>query len=359
MERVWAAREYREGDEEGVFELDKAVHPSSAQNKQRWMGWWQWMYKQNPAGAARIWLAEHEGRVVGQSAVIPVAMKVGSEIVTGFQAMHTMTHPEYRRQGIYETIAKKTYAEAAKKGMHIGYRFPNENSHPIAINKLNWFDVATMQIVFKPLNWGNALKLRINNRFLLGLCTVGGNMLDKMFYRAKEVPFVEGLTITRVSSFDERISEFCSTVSNQYPIMVMRSVDYLNWRYITVPDVEYSIYIAELAGEIHGYLVLRCIQKGQARVGAICDIFAQSEQIAQCLISEAIGHFEREEVDLVYCEMIKNKILHNAFKRSGFVSVPFIRGMRLCAYSSSPDIPKEFLQDSQNWLIQIGDSDSV
>ena len=110
----WTLREYKDGDEEGLFELHKAVFPSLKQSKERWMRWWHWMYRQNPTGTGRIWLAEHENRIVGQSAIIPVVMKFGSEIVTCFQALHTMTHPEYRRQGIYETLAKRTYAEAAK-----------------------------------------------------------------------------------------------------------------------------------------------------------------------------------------------------------------------------------------------------
>ncbi len=352
-------RTYKEGDEEKILELYKAVHPERKYDKGLWMEWWRWMYKDNPAGNGKIWFAEHTGRIVGQSAIIPVVMKIGAEAVTGFQSIDTMTHPSYRRQGIYETLANKKYAEAAQDGIHIGYSFPNENSYPIAIRKLSLFDVAAMQVLLKPLNWTNTLKIRIKNKFLLKLGGTGGNLVDKIFYRAKRAPAVKGLTIAQVSSFDERINELWTRLSSQYQIMVVRNKDYLNWRYCAVPDVNYSIYIAEKGGQICGYLVLRCMQREQIEVGIIFDIFAQSEDIAQRLVSKATEHCMREKVDLIYYSAIANKAYIKAFRKNGFISVPFIKGGRFCAYSSASHISKEFLGDPKNWLVQLGDSDMI
>ena len=73
-------------------------------------------------------------------------------------------------------------------------------------------------------------------------------------------------------------------------------------------------------------------------------------------------HFEQEKVDLIYYQMIKNNrnnMLYDAFRKNGFISVLFAKGMRLVAYSSAPDTPKEFLQDSRNWLAHYGDSDAI
>lgn len=359
MGRKWKIRAYREGDEEGIFELDKSVHPSLERNRDQWMRWWRWMYKENPAGNGRIWLADHDGKIVGQYAIIPVVMKIVSETITGSQSLDTVTHPDYRRQGMFETLAKEVYREAARDSIHIVYGFPNEFSYPGFIKKLGWFDVAAMQTMVKPLNWGNALKTRVNNKLLLKLCAIGGSLLDKTIYSAKKTPVMEGLTVTQISSFDERINEFWAKVSTQYQIMVVRNKDYLNWRYVTVPDVDYTIYVAEKAREIYGYLVLRCMQREQAKLGVIFDILAQSEQVAQYLISKVLQHCRQEKVDLVYSSIIANKTHLNAIRKNGFISMPSVKGERFCGYSSSPHISKEFLEDPQNWLVQIGDSDRV
>ncbi len=362
MNRVWSIKQYEPGDEEGIFELDKAVHPSPPKNIEAWLRWWQWMYGQNPAGAGIVWLAQHEGRIVGQSALVPVSVKFGTRVLAGFQAVDTMTHPEYRRQGIYETLARKTYAEAGKRGIHLGYRFPNQNSYPIAVNKLGWIHVATMQLMLKPLNWEKALKLLTRNEPLIKLGALGGTMSSRVLCHSKKPPFVEDLTINRVASFDERINKLWAAISAQYPLAVARNRDYLNWRYINAVGEKYLTFTAEVAGEIQGYNVLRCLYKREVKCGVFCDILTQSEEIAHHLVSEAMKYFEQEKVDLVYFTMINNRLsktLFRAFRRSGFISIPFIKGMRLCAYSSSPDIPKDFIRDSENWLIQSGDSDSV
>jgi len=352
-------RAYREGDEKGILELWQAVYPGEEYERERWIRWWHWMYKDNPAGAGMIWLAEHNGKIVGQSAIIPVAMKVGTETATGFQSINTMTHPNYRRQGMYESLARKAYAEAAREGICIGYRFPNKVSHLIAIKRLNWFDVDTMQVLYKPLDWMKTSKTMTGNKFLAGFLAMSGNITARMFYRAERVSIIEGLTITQVPFFDERINQFWDRACGQYQIMVMRNKDYLNWRYVAVPDVDYSIYIAEKSRKICGYLVLRCVQREQMKAGIIFDILAESGEIAGCLISQAIEHCKQKKVDYVYYGMIANKQQLRAVRRNGFMSVPFARGIRFCAYSSSSHISKEFLKDSRNWFVQIGDSDVI
>jgi len=352
-------RAYKEGDEEKILELHKAVHPERKYDKELWMEWWHRMYKENPAGAGKVWLAEDDGKIVGQYALIPIVINIKSETITGAQSVDTMTHPDYRYRGIFESLARKTYIEAAKEGIYIVYGFPNKISHPGFIKKLSWFDVAAMQVVFKPLNWTNTLKIRIKNKFLLKLGGIGGNLVDKIFYRAKRAPAVEGLTIAQVSSFDERINELWARVSSQYQIMVVRNKDYLNWRYCAVPGVNYSIYIAEKAGQICGYLVLRCMQREQIEAGIIFDIIAQSGDTARYLVSKAIEHCKQEKVDLIYYSTIANKAYIRAFRKNGFISVPFIKGGRFCAYSSASHISREFLRDPQNWLVQLGDSDIV
>ncbi|MFC2021450.1 GNAT family N-acetyltransferase [Chloroflexota bacterium] len=360
MKRTWSARSYQEGDEAGIFQLWQAVYPAQTYDREQWLKWWRWLYKDNPGGTGWIWLAEDNGKIAGHSAIIPVALKIDSQTVTGFQSVNTMTHPDYRRQGIYEILAKKTYAAAGQAGSHIGFRFPNANSRPIALSKLDWFDVSSPQVWFKPYHWKNAIKLRIKNRFLSGLLAVGAALVfNKMLLRAKKAPLALGLTILKVTSFDERVNELWNRVSSQYPIMVVRDKDYLNWKYCLVPGGNYSIYIAEKTDMICGYLVFRCITREETKVGLIFDICAESEEIAQCLILKAIEECEQAKVDLIYCSLIANKMYLQAFRKRGFISSPLVKGGWFCAYSSSPHISREFLKNPGNWYVQTGDSDKL
>lgn len=357
MERKWSIRAYREGDEEGIFELDKAVHPSRTGDMEQWLKWWHWMYKDNPNGAARIWLAEHDGKIVGQYPLIFMKLKADNETLKVSQNIDVMTHPDYRYQGMFSTLERQALNEAEREGVCITIGFPNKAAYPGHI-KSGWFDVATLGLMLKPLNWENTLKIRIRNRFLLNLCAMSGKVVNRMSYRPKKAPVVEGLTITQVSSFDERFDDFWARVSDQYLIMVVRSKDYLNWRYGT-PGVNYSIFASERAGEIDGYLVLRCRHREGIRLGNILDIMAQSEEVIWNLVSRATKYCQQERVDLIYWITKANRTYYGAFKKSGFLSIPFMKAGRFIAYSSSPQVSKAFLQDSHNWFVQMGDSDAI
>jgi len=358
MGQNWSIRAYREADEEAILELWKAVYPEREYNDKQWMRWWRWMYKENPSGAPVIWFAEANGKLVGQYAIIRVKMKIGNKVIIGAQSLDTVTHPEYRHKGVFQTLAKKTYEQAANEGVHIVYGFPNQYSYPGFIRRLDWFDIATTQTLLKVLYWGNITKKRVRNRFLSSILAPAINLVsNEILFRTQKTSFVQGLEIAQISSFDERVNEFWAEISGQYQIMVVRNKDYLNWRYVNIPDANYLIYVAEIAGKIYGYLVFQCTQTEQTKVGNIFDILAQSEKIAQHLISKAIEHCKQERVDTIYCSMIANNLYLKAFRKNGFVSLPFVKGSKFCAYSSSPNIPKEFLKDPKNWVVQIGDSD--
>lgn len=358
-ERKWSLRAFRDGDQEGILELYKVVYPEREYDRDKWMKWWQWMYRDNPNGKGIVWLAVHDGKVVGQYAIVPRRMKVGSQSVAGALSLDTMTHPGYRRQGIFETLAKAVYEEAGRDGIHIVHGFPNEFSYPGFVTRLDWFYVDTMGTLLKPLNWRNALTIAISNRLLLMIGALTGNLVGMAFSRGRKAPAVEGLIIAQVPSFDERINEFWAKLSHQYRVMVERNREYLNWRYVDAPDSDYLVYIAERGAEVVGYLVLHCMQMGQASAAIIFDILAESEEIAQCLIAEAVERSKRERVDLVYYASVGGSSVPKAFRRNGFMHFPSVKRLRFCAYSTSSCASREFLQNRGNWFIQMGDSDMM
>lgn len=357
-ERSWSPRAFRDGDEEGILELWKAVYPERPYNREQWMKWWHWTYRDNPSGKIRIWVAEHDGKLVGQYAILPMTIKVAEESLAGALSLDTMTHPSYRHQGIFVTLAKEVYAEAQRDGIHIIQGFPNDSSYPGLVTKLNWFYIDTMRALVKPLNWWNALKLVTSNVFLIALGTLAGSLLGRVFGRSKKAPVVEGLTIAQVSRFDERINDFWDRVSHQYQIMVERKREHLNWRYASASSFDYLIYIAERKAELAGYLVLRCTKRKQVRVAIIFDVLAESEEIAQCLIAEAIKRSREEMVDIVYYASTGGKSLAKSLRRSGFMPLPLVKRLQFCAYSTLPDVSRKFLQKPGNWFVQIGDSDT-
>lgn len=359
MKPEWSIRAYREGDEEGIYELWRAVLPSEKRDRAEWLRWWHWMYQENPAGKGLIWLAEANGRIAAQHALVPVRLKVGSQTVLGSWGMDAMTHPDYRRQGLFEAISKELGEHAARIGMDIETGIPNQYSHPGLVKKLDWFDIAPTKVTLKTLNWKPVITSKIKNRLLSGFCTASAILLcDKVFFRTRRGPAPDGLNVTQINSFDERFDRLWSRVGGQYPIMTVRDKDYLNWRF-SPPGTHYLIFAAEKANEIRGYLVIREKLLGDTRASVIFDLIAESPEVIRRLVAEAAKVCQHAGVDLMVYSFIADGKLHQAVKNSGFISLPFLKGDYFCAYSKAAGISKAFLQDPRNWLVQLADTDTI
>ena len=54
------------------------------------------------------------------------------------QSGDTMTHPSHQGNGLFITLAKQTFELAANEGIKFVFGFPNNNSYPGFVKKLNW-----------------------------------------------------------------------------------------------------------------------------------------------------------------------------------------------------------------------------
>ena len=360
MNQTWSVRAYKEGDENGIFGLTKIVLGERVPERERWIKGWRWMHINNPAGISRIWIAEHDDKLVGQYPLILEDMKVGKEIVKGAQIIDTMTHPDYRRQGIAYTLGKKALSELEKEKKHIVYGFPNQQAYPLHM-KSGWLDVCAFQVMVKPLNLKNILqKYFACNRLLLNIFTVGGNLIIKAFFRSKKVPEEDTSKVREISHFDDRINELWNRVSDDYNIIRVRDMRYLNWRYVDAPNAKYTIYVAEESGKICGYSILGCNDVDGLISGYIYDIIAptSNEDIIQYLIAKAVKYFVDAKVDVIISKMVANEVYRKSFLRNGFI--PHFRSKaRFIVYNTSTELSEAFLKSRKNWFIQLGDLPGV
>lgn len=150
MERNWSIRPYRIGDEHEILSLWKVVHPEREYNREKWLRWWTWQYKENPAGSSAIWIAEDNGKIVGQYALISELVKVYDNLSIIYQSVDTMTHPNYRRQGMFIMLARAAYQSIENNDTHIIFGFPNNQSLPGFIGELNFHVILNIPLIVKP-----------------------------------------------------------------------------------------------------------------------------------------------------------------------------------------------------------------
>jgi hypothetical protein len=218
-------------------------------------------------------------------------------------------------------------------------------------------DVDLRKKMIRIINWENVLKRWISNKFLLRLGVISANTLYKIICRAPKAPVVKDLVITQVPRFDERIDEFWNKVAGKLKIAVVKSEEYLNWKYAGVPGHNYLIFIAEKGKTIYGYLVMSYQKEESKALAIIFDFLAEPEEIGQCLLQTAIERCRKDDIDYIYWAGVAPKDYLRTFRKRGFISQPSPKIGRLIVYSNTPGISMEFLTNPKNWLSQLGDSD--
>ena len=110
-----------------------------------------WRFFAGAYGICPSVLAMDEDRLVAFYTVMPVRLRLGGEAVLAAQSMDTMTHPDYRGRGLFLKLAKACYDLAASIGVEVLYGFPNDNSYPGFIRRLNWDHTGDISQWIRPI----------------------------------------------------------------------------------------------------------------------------------------------------------------------------------------------------------------
>jgi predicted N-acetyltransferase YhbS len=360
MSTNWVMRPYQDGDEAAISELYQLVFGEELDIPR-----WKWRYKENPVGLITIVLAEDKSGLVGQYALHPIRMKIGNSTRIAALSLDTMVHPDYRGQGMFIKLARHLYESVVRQGIPLIYGFPNEASHRGFVARLGWVDLCKRVPLFvKPLNMKRILGTKVDNKLFL---IVGGRFGQaglSLLYPTIRSELPDGCTIQQVRSFDERVDRLWEEASSGLNIILVRDRRYLNWRYVEKPRDSYTIFIAERAEGIVGYIVLKSAAKFGLQIGFVVDLLAVPERpdISRCLVSKAVKYFKEVRMDIVSCLMLKHGPYIRALKANGFLSMPtrfYPQEMYLGAHSNTEEYPAEFITDPNYWYITWGDHDDI
>ena len=116
--------------------------------------WWKWKYEENPSGfrgsEGDIFVAESEGKVVAHYAILPERFRFHSKTLDVAQAVDAVTHPAYRRMGLFSAMMKNIFSQAKKRYRFV-VGFPAMASYKGSL-KYGWHSLSPMPVRIKILN---------------------------------------------------------------------------------------------------------------------------------------------------------------------------------------------------------------
>jgi hypothetical protein len=353
----WTARPYCDRDIGPLAGLYEIVHqrPFDAP-------FWQWLFQVNPAGKGDIWLAADGEVIAGQYATMPVAMTVAGRAITAAQSLHTMTHPDYRKQGIFTALARETYADIEQQGTELVYGFPNDSSFHGFVKYLDFFVLEDLPMRARPLRLEAILAARFQRPGLSRCLGRAGQQAFDRWHAHKQPVAAAGetLRIESATAFPTDIDRLTGSQARHFPNAVIRDHRYLSWRYRRHPNRSYEIILAYRANTLAGYCVCGRTSRKGLDIGLLMELYADPPQGAAVdgLITAALACMRANGMALAACVLPAASPLQKALRRHGFLFTlrrfPYILRPGPLA---GPELKQ--LKNREAWHITFGDADFV
>ncbi len=312
--------------------------------KQTDLARWEWEYEQNPQGRSFIRLAvdqSESSKLAGHFATISYQLKKGRESIHACQMLDGFTNADYRRQGLFEGLANDTLQASEGGGVKLAFGFPNTNSYPCFIKKLNFLAPFALFYLIRPLRL-SYFTSRVPGLRKLGFfrkipCLLSRKPSQYDFARCEKVP----------SDWDVLLQSF----EQQVAYHVNRSAAYMEWRYQRCPDRNYEFLQMRQRGGLVGFAVLRL----SGNSGHLVDLVCSRKEAWSALLKGACRHLQAlgAESAVAYIQpkhCLEKTFRHLCFFRRG-AGTPFV------LRPLGPEKPSEEIYNAQNWFLMGGDTD--
>lgn len=263
-------------------------------------------YIDNPYTDLLMCIAEEGNKIVASYSVVPIKVIVDGHQYKAALSLNTMTHPEYEGRGLLTKLASMLYEKMIEMDYSFVYGFPNNLSNGILCAKLGWKDVyeyPTLELIISKKNTIPLKQEKITNDW---------NSVD-ITYKNK--------------------------------ISVIRSAEYLNWRY---NDNPLNIYTLVRIDKKNWFIYH--IYNTELNITEFH--YDDSTESIKKIIQKAIEIGREYNVEKITTWAKINTIEHLAFEKYGFINKTPIRyfGVKKLTYNGNID-----LFDYRNWSIFMGD----
>jgi GNAT superfamily N-acetyltransferase len=331
-------------------------------------GYYDWLYRRNPAGQAIIWYAQTsapDAPSAGHYIVIPMRLAVSGEPVCASLSLNTLTHPRFRRQGIFTTLAEQVYAECARQGVRFTYGFPNPNSYPGFVGRLRFADIGRVPFLVSPID---ARSLATSGRgrlqaIALGLAAPAATAAAHLRRWAHRTRTGD---VSEVDNAWTGWDALWQRLRGKYPVMVVRDAAYMAWRFGTCPTRRYRLYVAHEGTEATGFVATRIATIRGIRAGLVVDFLvcpgSTGHSAGPALLAAALAEFSAARVALAASLMLPQAEEYGWLRRAGFFVCPrllepqpFPVILRMHGGEAAAHVPRTL----DSWFLTMGDYDAV
>jgi hypothetical protein len=298
---------------------------------------YDWLYRRNPFGRARAWIATDEaGRIVGAAAAFPRPIVVDGAEVRGFNLGDFAIDPQYRALGPALRLQRALLDEVARAGA-LAYDHPSAGM--LAVYR--WLKVEPAGQVVR-----YAKPLAVRNRWV----RAPGNTLLRLADSVGR-PRSSASAAPLAGRFDASVETRARRSVSACRVSALRSAAYLNWRYLDSPSGGHEVIAVAGNEACAGFAVVR----REGRHAVLRELVAEPGSAAShALLSHVVGELREAGVETLSAPLLETSPLVPLLRRWGFharESTPFV-------VVTDPTSPlREIVTQGRHWMLTDGDRD--
>lgn len=311
-----------------------------------------WLYRKNPCGQARTWIAEDTElrTAIGVAGAFPRTFCVEGEKRLCWMLGDFCVNDQYRSLGPALQLQRACLADTAASEIAFWYDFPS--TQMMAIYKRLGISVfGDMVRLAKLLRIDEKVKEVVKISGIAdGLCVAGNLFLALGTRRLKR--FDDATVALHEGNCGEEFSALFRLVSNRGEICAWRSAEYLNWRYVDNPLYPYHLVTVRLGGILVAYAVF--MQSGDE--GLLVDLFGiGSFPMMRSLVHNTVTLLQQRNVSVIHTIIPQNHRWLTVFRSVGFRKR---ESSSVVVGTPQGTNDKAVAATGPNWLLMYGDRDA-
>ena len=309
----------------------------------------RWKLRSDEIAPRHQWVCEIDGRIVGAILRVVRRVRVRGRDCLARDGVDAAVDPHYEGQRIYNSIVDHAHASPQASEFDLGVWYTTNPRAARRGMREGRAPLNPIQVLQKPCR-PHAIVARRRKKY-------GGRLpmplailrikLDSVFNRLGYPPYWRRLrrnwSIRAVERFDDRIEGFFDEAAQPFDFAVVKTKDYMNWRYFDPAAARFTVRAAEDQGKLLGYVVFKVTQ-GEGYVADLLALPGRTD-VVRSLIEDVLRLFREADVEQVTCWMISRHPYNRILRRYGFIDSRRDVGLRYMPVSLD-EHELEFLSDA-------------
>lgn len=330
-------------------------------------------------------------KVIAADGLFPFELCVGGKKYKAAHSVQSMTHPDYKRQGIFRTMTEHSLAKAKEHGLDIVLGLANGNSYG-AYEKFGWKTLFEKRIHIRPVHIYTRLRRNLRITLLSGLIASGYYIYDGV-RRMLQAGKTKGYTTSVLDSVPNSVSECFERYKEKFGALIVRDFVYLDYRYNQRPDRKYKTIVLQRKGRadnskaddasensfytensqraeygnsgnadsIEGFAVVRVCDLVKNKMLTVAEFFCNpdDEQAIHALVKSVVDYGYATGVEYIVLSIGGNRNIRDVLAKTGFKrnTKPLLNNMMI-AQDVSGRLSLDSLADEAVWMITQGDGEA-